>query len=186
MSYRTVALALALSAQTSSAFASSEADTLAATGREAPRADDDHDHDHDHDRGEGHDHDHRFDLGGSAGLVYLLGEKEFAFGMHWHGLVTVGEGPWALGLGYERLFDEHAHNTVGAMVQYRITHRWSVNVSPGIAFSGEDPGHVVPAGHMETAYEFVLGPMHLGPAAEVAFDPEDVHFTVGVHLGFGF
>jgi hypothetical protein len=139
-----------------------------------------------HDDHEAPGHDHRFELGGAAGLVYLLGERELAFGLHVHALAAIPPTSWAVGIGYERLFDDHAHNTVGPVVQYRITPRWSVNASPGITFSDREPGHLAPAGHLETAYEFRLGPAHFGPSAEAAFDPEDVHFTLGVHLGMGF
>ena len=132
------------------------------------------------------DHDHWLELGASIGAAYLLNEREFAAGLHAHALVAIGDTPWSLGVGYERLFDEHAHNAIGIAVQYRIIPPWSVNVSPGVAFSDEHPSELSPAAHVETAYEFLVGPFHLGPTIEAAFDKEDTHFTLGAHLGMGF
>ena len=131
------------------------------------------DHTHDHDYGE---------LAIVPGATYLVEDKEFAFGLHLHGLVSVGES-WAIGLGYERIFANHAHNSLGLVVQYNITHHWSVAAAPGIAFDEHEVG---PAIHIETAYSFKLGPLHWGPALEGAFDMHDSHFTLGAHAGFGF
>jgi hypothetical protein len=39
---------------------------------------------------------------------------------------------------------------------------------------------------VETAYELLTGDVHLGPAFEVALHPEEVHMSLGAHVGLGF
>lgn len=133
-----------------------------------------------------HSHDHRFALGVSAGPVYLLAEQELTFGVHGHFIAAIAKSPFGIGLGYERLLDEHQHNALSIVFQYRILDPWSVSLSPGIAFEGSDLNAIEPAVHLETAYEFELGPIDLGPAFEVAWEPEGVHLTLAVHAGVHF
>jgi hypothetical protein len=113
-------------------------------------------------------------------------EDEIAFGLHLHLLAPLGESRWAIGAGFEHIFDEHAHNTVAALVQYRVIDAWSVALGPGLTLGEDELSHVDPSLHVETAYEFAVGEFHLGPSFEFALDPRDVHLTLGVHMGFGF
>jgi hypothetical protein len=91
-----------------------------------------------------------------------------------------------LGVGAERIFDEHGHSTFSVVPQLRITDAWSVIVAPGITMPDEDPSDIQPSVHLETAYEFALGDVHLGPSFEVALDPHATHATLGLHCGLGF
>lgn len=127
------------------------------------------------------EHNHGFEIGFGPGLAYLSSEKEFVAGLHVHALAVLG-GPWSLGLGYEKLFDDHTHNTFNVVGQYRLAERWSASFAPGITFEGDE---ILPSAHLETAYEFMLGPVHAGPSLEVAVDPDEVHITLGLHIGFG-
>lgn len=40
--------------------------------------------------------------------------------------------------------------------------------------------------HFEISYEFEFANFHIGPAMELAYDPEDFHLSLGLHLGYGF
>lgn len=40
--------------------------------------------------------------------------------------------------------------------------------------------------HIESTYEFEFKNIHLGPAIEFAYDPEDFHISLGLHIGYGF
>lgn len=134
-----------------------------------------------------HAHSHRFELGLSAGVVYLPQEQEVTAGLHLHAVFNILASRFGVGLGYERLLDDHGHNAIGVILQLRIIDEWSVAVSPGVAFADAAPADVTFAAHVETAYEFPLGEnVHLGPVLEVAFDTHEVHLTGGAHLGVGF
>lgn len=61
----------------------------------------------------------------------------------------------------------------------------SFSISPGITFEDEDPQANF-AFHFETSYEFEVRGLHMGPVLEFAFDPEDIHISLGLHIGFGF
>ena len=130
-----------------------------------------------------HDH-HRNEIGLALAPVYFVKEKELSFGLHMHYLYNFVHTKFGLGLGYERIFDEHKLNTVGIVGSYRPFNGYSINVSPGITF--EDNSPLAFALHIETAYEFELGEFHLGPVAEFAYDHEDIHLSIGLHLGYGF
>ncbi len=131
-----------------------------------------------------HSHDHDFEIGLVPGLSYLPAEGEFGFSLHMHLTFKLGDSPWAVGVGAERLFDEHAHNTISAVLEYRLIDEWSVALGPGITF--EDDGHPHPALHLETTYALMTGDFHLGPAFEAAIDTHEMHLTLGVHVGIGF
>lgn len=136
----------------------------------------------------GDEHDeHKNEFGIANAPVYYLKEKEWAYGFHAHLTRNIKETPFGIGLGYERIFDEHRHNTFGIVGTYRPIHQLSINVAPGITF--EDVQGVREANfalHLETAYEWEIGNLHIGPVAEIAYDPEDYHFSLGLHIGYGF
>ena len=82
-------------------------------------------------------------------------------------------------------FDEHRHNTFGLVTTYRPIDRLNLNVSPGLTF--EDGNSKVNfALHLETSYEFEINDFHIGPVLEFIYDPEDVHISLGLHVGYGF
>lgn len=136
------------------------------------------DHSDDH-----HDH-HKNEIGIANSPVYFVREKEFAYGLHIHYVHNIGESKFGLGLGFERIFDQHKHNTIGIIGSYRPIAPLSFNASPGITF--EDNGGINFALHLETAYEWEISNFHIGPALEFAYDPEDIHISAGLHIGFGF
>ena len=140
-----------------------------------------HDQDHEHD----HQHSHVHEIGVSLAPVYFTGEKEFSVATHLHYVYNFPHTKWGVGLGYERIFDEHKHNFIGLELNYRPVHRLSLNVSPGVAFEGEHKDEKDFALHFETVYEFEFGAFHIGPVVELAYHPEDWHFSAGIHIGLG-
>lgn len=143
-------------------------------------------HEHDHNQAGYPTHDHTLELGVSPGLVYLPAEDTFTAGLHMHLLASLGASRWSVGVGLERLFDQHAHNTLGFVAQYRIWDTWGIAIGPGLTFTDEDPTALEPSLHIETMYEFVLADFHVGPSVEFAADPEEIHLTLGLHFGVGF
>lgn len=135
---------------------------------------------------EEHEHDHhRHEIGIGNSPVYFVNEKTLAYGLHLHFIYNIPDSKFGMGLGYERIFDEHRHNTMGVVANYRPVENLSLSLSPGLAFEGGSSESKF-ALHFETAYEFELRNFHLGPVAEVAYDQEDVHISLGVHVGIGF
>ena len=130
-------------------------------------------------------HDHSLELGVALNPVYMIAEDEWTRGLHVHMVKALGESKFGLGLGYERIFDDHKHSTAGIVGSYRFTPEWVVNISPGVTWEGAHRDELLPAVHFESAYEFLLGEIHIGPAIEYAWDPADSHFSIGVHIGLG-
>lgn len=145
------------------------------------------DHDHDHDVGieDDHEHHHLHEIGVSASPVYFVKAGELSFATHLHYTYYIPNTKVGLGIGYEHIFDEHKHNFIGAEFSYRIIHPLSISLSPGIVFEGEHPDEKDFALHLETNYEFEFGVFHIGPSFEMAWHPEDYHFSLGVHIGLG-
>jgi hypothetical protein len=147
---------------------------------------------HDHSDDE-HYHDHvekPNELGIAFAPVYFLNEEEFAFGLHIHYIHTIGESKFGIGAGYEKIFDDHGHNTIGVVFSYRPLDPLSFNFAPGLTFESS-PGPMEEqetnfAFHLESTYEFEVGGLHIGPALEFAYDPEDIHISLGLHVGFAF
>jgi len=100
---------------------------------------------------------------------------------------TTVHSDWSVGLGYESILGEHAHQTITALVNYELVPRFTINAGPGISFGTEDGhSHVGLSGHVELLYEFTIGGFHLGPMAGFGFDKDDSHASLGLHFGFGF
>ena len=93
---------------------------------------------------------------------------------------------FGLGLGYKRIFVEHAHNMIGAVGNYYPVKTWSVNVTPGFMFEDESPSDLHFALHLETGYEFEISAFYMGPALEVAYTPEDIHISLRFHVAYAF
>lgn len=135
---------------------------------------------------EDHEH-HENEIGVANSPVYFVKEKEFTYGLHFHYVRTLKHSKFGVGLGYEKIFDEHEHQTFGVVLAYRPIDAWSLNVSPGVTMEkGLAQTELLFALHVETSYEWEIGHFHLGPVFEVAYDPEDYHISLGLHLGYGF
>lgn len=126
------------------------------------------------------------ELGVANSGVYFPGEEGASYGLHMHYLRALGHSRFRLGAGFERIFDQHKHNTVGVVAGYAVAHGLTFLISPGATFEDEDPSELLPALHVEMTYEWDLGPVHVGPVIEWAYDPEDTHVSLGLHLGIGF
>lgn len=134
------------------------------------------------------DHHHNFknEIGMANSPVYFAKEGELAYGLHLHYVRKIKESKFGIGLGYERIFDEHKHNTFGIVGSYRPIDHLAIQLSPGITFEDHESEHINFAMHIEAVYEFELGQLHLGPLLEFAYDPEDYHISLGLHIGYGF
>jgi hypothetical protein len=128
---------------------------------------------------------HRNELGLANAPVYYLKEKTVSYGLHLHYIRSVPRTNFGFGLGYERIFDDHQHQTIGLVGTYRPIDRLSLNVAPGLTFEKDNKTGLF-AVHVESAYEWEFKNLHIGPAAELAYDKDDYHFSCGLHLGYGF
>jgi len=136
---------------------------------------------------ENHNHDHHlYELGVANSLVYFVSEKESAYGLHLHLIRNIKHSKFGYGVSYERIFDEHKHNTIGIVGSYNPIKPLHIDVSPGITFEDSEASELKFAFHAETSYNFDLGSFHIGPLLEFAIDPEDYHISLGLHLGYGF
>lgn len=129
---------------------------------------------------------HKNEIGIANAPIYLFREKEFAFGLHAHYIRSLKETRFGIGIGYERIFDEHKHNTIGMIINYAPVAHLSLGLSPGITFKDVNPSDLHFGVHLEALYEFEIGIFHIGPVAEFAYSADDYHVSFGVHLGFGF
>ncbi len=125
------------------------------------------------------------DIGLANSAVYFLNEKAFAYGLHVHYVRAIPKSKFGLGLAYERIFDNHKHNTFGFVMAYKPVHELNLSISPGLSFEDAHPEAAF-ALHLEATYGFEIGSIHLGPLVEFAYDPEDYHLSVGLHLGYDF
>lgn len=132
-----------------------------------------------------HQH-HKNEIGVSNAPVYLIAEKEVAYGFHAHYVRKISHTKFGLGAGFERIFDEHSHTTIGLVANYRPIEFLNFNIAPGLTMEQNSFSNLNYAIHFEGAYEFEIGNFHIGPAFEYAFEPEDSHISLGLHLGIGF
>lgn len=128
-------------------------------------------------------HDHRNEIGIANSTVYFIDEKQLSYGLHFHYVYNLSH--FGFGLGFEKIFDEHKHNSIGFLCNYRPIDNLSLNISPGVSF--EDKRKELNfALHFEVLYEFFINNIHLGPVLELAYDKDDYHISTGLHIGIGF
>ena len=140
-----------------------------------------------HDDSTEHHHSHhKNEIGVANAPVYFIKEKEVAYGLHIHYIRNIKDTKFGVGLGYERIFDEHKHNTIGIVGSYRPISELVFNVSPGVTYEDNESSEINFALHLETSYEFEFDNFHIGPVLEFAYDPEDYHISLGLHVGYGF
>lgn len=139
------------------------------------------DHNHLHDQ-------HKYHLGFGVAGAYLTNEQKIAPGFHLHLLRQLGkEQKWGLGLGYEAIFKDNLHSGINLLANWHPIKFLSFNAGPGLVFGKHDgESEILPAFHTEAVFEFDLNKLHIGPMAGFGIDSEELHFSVGVHVGFGF
>ena len=131
-----------------------------------------------------HHHDtHRNEIGIANAPVYFTREKTVAYEFHLHYIHRLPETKFGIGLGYERIFDAHRHQTVGLVGNFAPFDRLNLAIAPGVAFEKDGEKHFTT--HLETSYDFDVHGFHLGPAFEIAIDREDIHLSLGLHVGIG-
>ena len=135
---------------------------------------------------EDHHNHHRNEIGIANALVYFVKEEVFAYGLHIHYVYNLAETKFGIGLGFERIFDQHKHNTLGIVGSFRPIDKLSIILSPGITFEDNENSNLNFALHFEVSYEFEINNFHIGPVLEFAYDPEDYHISLGLHIGYGF
>ncbi len=132
-----------------------------------------------------HSHEHyKNEIGAAYSGAYFINEEVLAHEIHLHYVRSLSES-FGFGLGYERIFDEHNHQTIGLIGTYLPVENLSFSISPGLSFEDNAPQPKF-ALHLETMYEFEVSDFHIGPALEFAYDSEDIHLSLGLHIGFGF
>lgn len=132
-----------------------------------------------------HHHHHANEIGIANAPSYFINEKEWAYSLHLHYIRGIGHSKFGVGIGYERIFGDHKHNTFGLVGAYHPIDPVTVIVSPGFTFEDKLSQSMF-ALHIETSYDFDVGHFHMGPVLEFAYDPEDIHISLGLHIGFGF
>lgn len=135
-----------------------------------------------------HEHEHaQNEIGVSNNIVYNTHEKEVAYSIHLHFIRTLKKNEkFGLGIGYERIFDDHKHNALSIILLYRPIEHFSLNFAPGVSWLATENNSAKPSLHLEGLYEWELGSFHLGPLLGIAFNTEDFHASIGLHIAIGF
>lgn len=119
-------------------------------------------------------------------LSYLAGEQEFAYGLHLHYLRSLDDTRFGAGIGFEKLFDEHGHQSLTIIGTYRITSPLIFSLAPGILFPNPENPAARFVLHMEATYEIEVGSFHIGPSLEFATTFDEYHMGLGLHVALTF
>ena len=143
-----------------------------------------------HAKAQHEDHEHKHaqnEIGISNNIVYNFHEKESAYSIHLHFIRTLKKNnKFGFGVGYERIFDDHKHNALSIILLYRPIEHFSVNFAPGVSWLATENNSAKPSLHLEGLYEWEFGNFHLGPLVGIAFNTEDLHASLGLHMAIGF
>lgn len=117
--------------------------------------------------------------------VYFIKEKIVAYGLHMHYIRSFAKTKYGMGICYERTFGSIVHNTYGIVAAWLPTEKLKLSLSPGLSFE-DDHSKAEFALHFDSSYDYEIGSFHAGPAFEVAYDPEHLHMSLGLHIGYTF
>lgn len=128
---------------------------------------------------------HKNEMGIAFSPPYFINEKLVSLSIHTHYIHNIRQTKLGIGFGYEKILLKPKHNTFVIVTSYRPFESLNFTLSPGVTF---EINNYVPffSLHAETTYEFELDQFHIGPALEFAYDPNDFHISLGIHVGFGF
>lgn len=141
---------------------------------------------------EHHDHHHHLnEIGISTGAVRMQPETETAVGLHLHAMRRLGDEGFVrffgVGLGFEVIFSDHRHYAIMGTLGIFPWKKFVLTFSPGLLMVKEDgENRRLFSFHSEIMYEFAVGGFEMGPALGFATAGEDIHFTIGIHIGKGF
>jgi len=131
-------------------------------------------------------HEHsKNEIGIAISPAYFINEKVWTFAMHFHYTRLIPKTKFGIGASFERVVLDPKHSTFGLVIAFYPIEKLSFTLSPGMTIEDADPEALF-ALHLETAYEFEIGNFHIGPAFEFAYDPNDYHISLGIHVGYGF
>ena len=130
------------------------------------------------------EHSEHHHIGISAGISKVLPEKNYLPGGHIHYsyLFKLKNIQFGIGSGIEYLFDKHHHIGADLSLSFFPTEDLEISIAPGLVFTNNLKEY---ATHFEVSYSFDLKNFHLGPIFETAISKDDVHLSIGLHLGIG-
>lgn len=126
------------------------------------------------------------EFGGGYDLVRINGEQTWTTGAHAHYAYMMGGGRYGVGAGFEMIFDEHKHKTIGAVIAYRPLYPMTVLLLTGATWDNIPFSEVRLAVQGEILYEWAWRNLHFGPSLRYSYDPDDTRYSLGVHIGAGF
>ena len=140
----------------------------------------------------------------AVGLGVLPGH-DFSLGFHAHYIKGIAlDNKLGLGLGFETILDNETHNAYNLMCVYRfgsnINGYLSIAYGAGILRSSEHAHEVDHshdeyddevsssfAQHLELVYEINHRQrMCYGPVLDIGFEKDEVHYMIGLHVGYIF
>jgi hypothetical protein len=128
---------------------------------------------------------HKHEIAIAISPPYFIKEKMVSLSLHAHYVYNIPKTKLGIGSSYERILLNPKHHTFGLVTSIRPTESLKFSISPGITFEDNNSTPFFSL-HTETSYEFEIGLYHIGPAFEFAYDPNDYHLSLGLHLGLGF
>ncbi len=121
----------------------------------------------------------------ATSVPYFVNEDKVSYSIHVHYIYNIPHTKFGIGLAYEAILLDPKHNTFGIVTSYKPTEHLNLAFSPGISFESNDATPFLSL-HTEIAYGFEVGIFHIGPVLEFAYDPNDYHISLGLHVGFDF
>lgn len=128
-----------------------------------------------------------YELGYSTNISYLKYEATFSPQLSLYYKRNVS-GFFAIGAGYNAIFDEHFHNTLHLITSFRLYRELFVSINPGLVFkSYRGRAQTLYSLGFSTNYQMNISEkIHVGPKAEVVVAQDDMNYLLGFNMGLSF
>ncbi len=121
------------------------------------------------------------EVGISTSPVYFTTDKILSLSLHAHFMYPLSP-TISLGISIERIILEPQHSTILMGFKWNFAESAGLIVSAGITREDAER-RTLPSLHFEVVREFKLSRLlHLGPTLEVAYDTNDFHAGIGLHI----
>lgn len=122
----------------------------------------------------------------NSGFYYAIGETTISYGLGLKYFRRLKNPKFALGLGYEKMWDTYNHKSVGFVCFYNPVNELFFSALTGFTFKGQSIRQSSFGFHAETGYQFRVKKLKIGPVTEIGYGNVNTHVSLSAKFSLSF